>query len=83
MGGSASVDDASAGSLVINGSAICQADSRGTGGNKGNECRKGRSSKGGEESQIKKGTEREDKAENGIGKKNRKEADKGCSDCSS
>ena len=36
MGGDASVDDASAGSLVINGSAICQADSRGTGGNKGN-----------------------------------------------
>lgn len=34
------------GSLVINGSAICQADSRGTGGNKGNECRRGRSSKG-------------------------------------
>ena len=45
MGGGASVDDDSAGSLVINGSAICQADSRGTGGNKGNECRKGHSSK--------------------------------------
>ena len=36
MGGSASVDDAPTVSLVINGSAICQTDSRGTGGNKGN-----------------------------------------------
>ncbi len=47
MGGSASVDDDSAGSLVINGSAICQADSRGTGGSKGDECGRERSSKGG------------------------------------
>ena len=45
MGGSAFADDDSAGSLVINGSAICQADSRGTGGNKGNRNRGESSSK--------------------------------------
>ena len=45
MSGSASVDDDSAGSLVINGSAICQADSRVTGGNKGNRNRGESSSK--------------------------------------
>ena len=45
MGGSASVDDDSAGSLVINGGAIYQADNRGTGGNKGNGNRGESSSK--------------------------------------
>ena len=64
MGGDASVDDDSAGSLVINGSAICQADSRGMGGNKyQRDC----SSKGKKESE-KKGTKREDKAEMESGK---------------
>ena len=52
MGGGASVDDAPTGSLVINGSAICQADNRGTGGNKGNGNRGESSSK--DERRVKK-----------------------------
>ena len=53
--------------MVISGSAICQADSRGTGGNKGNECRRGVAQK--ERGELeKKGTKREDKAEMESGK---------------
>lgn len=63
MDGSASVDDDSAGSLVINGSAICQADSRGTGG--GTKEIAAQEVSGESE---KKETNREDKAEMESGK---------------
>lgn len=58
MGGSASVDDAPTVSLVINGSAICQADSRGTGGSKGDECGRERSSEGGRRGRKERNQER-------------------------
>ncbi len=45
MGGSAFIDDDSAGSLVIDGISIDQVDSRGTGGNKGNGYRRKRGSR--------------------------------------